>query len=70
MDDETVWIDVEGPLKTTPKAYLFDTEAGETWVPKSQLGAIKGHIETGVDRIEVNTWWAKKHGLADEKDAT
>lgn len=66
--DETVWIDVEGPLKTTDKAYLLDTDEGELWIPQSQIGAVKGHIETGLTRIEVSAWWAKKNGLHDDKD--
>lgn len=66
---EYVWIDVSGPINEKPLAYLFDTDAGEIWIPKSQLGARKKTADlTGFKRIEIPRWLAAREGLIDSKD--
>lgn len=67
---ETVWVDVEGPLRETDAAYLFDIDGEEVWLPKSQVKARKRNLDlTGFVRIEVPRWLAAKNGLVDDKDS-
>jgi hypothetical protein len=63
-----VWIEVTGPIRETDKAYLYETAAGEIWVPKSQLGARKKGLNGKHVKIELPRWIAKEKGLLDEKD--
>lgn len=65
---EYTWIDVSGPIAKGEKADLFDTDAGELWIPKSQTAARKRDEGHATVRLEVTAWWARKHGLLDEKD--
>lgn len=64
---ESVWIDVEGPLRETERAMLFDTDDGEKWIPRSQVGA-RRREGNRIVRLEVSRWWAGREGLADPKD--
>lgn|GEM_PF-3884656 len=61
-EQKTVWVDTTGPEWGTPRAELHDFGHGDTWVPKSVIGA------RGNGRIELALWWAEKHGLVDQKD--
>jgi hypothetical protein len=61
--DQTVWIDVTGPVRETDRAVLFDTTQGEKWIPRSQMGARKKDGEKIV-RLELASWWAEKELLA------
>lgn len=60
---EYVWIDAT-EVRSTDRARLFETEAGEVWIPKSAIGA--ANKKTG--RVEVARWLAEKRGLVDGKD--
>ena len=64
-----MWIKVTGPIRETEKAYLYETAAGEIWVPKSQLGARKKGPDGSHVKIELPRWIAKEKGLLDPKDA-
>jgi hypothetical protein len=64
MSDTHVFVDTDGIIRQTAMAELHGLDAGETWIPKSIIGArAKG-------RIEIPRWWAKQEGLIDEKDAS
>lgn len=65
-DQSTVWIDV-GYIRHTEKAILFDTDAGEVWIAKSQIGA-RTKVSAGIHRIEIPEWLAKQENLNDGKD--
>lgn len=65
--DGTVWIDAE-IQNETDKAWLIMTDEGTLWVPKSQVGGRKKDESGTVVRVEVAAWWARKNGLADDKD--
>lgn len=59
-----IWIDVEGPLRETDQAVLYDTDEGEVWLPKSQIGAHKD--EDGKHtRLEITEWIAEQKGLTE-----
>lgn len=65
-DQSTAWITV-GFIRDTDKAILFDTDAGQVWIAKSQIGGRKSD-EAGIHRIEIPAWLAKSENLADSKD--
>ena len=67
ISGKSIWIDVEGPIVERPLAFLFETEDGQKWIPKSQIGGRRKDGEKIV-RLEVSLWWAKTECLVDEKD--
>ncbi len=57
-------VGVSKVLQETALAFLFETEDGETWVPKSVL---ESPDDIAVDdeeiEVEVAAWFAEKEGL-------
>ena len=66
VNDETVWFDVE-EVRETEKAYLFNIEGDEMWVPKSQVRGRKKD-DGKIVRVELTSWIASQKGLTDPKD--
>jgi hypothetical protein len=62
-DKDTCWIDVRGPTRETDKAFLYVTEIGDVWVPKSQIGGRKKNEKGEHVKIEMPKWLAENKGL-------
>jgi predicted NUDIX family NTP pyrophosphohydrolase len=61
MSDETVKIKA-ALMKETTLAGLYETDAGEVWIPKSQI------VDGDDEMVEVERWFAEERGLIDEDD--
>ena len=60
-DEETIWVDVVQKHETE-KAYLFEIEGEEIWVPKSCTHGRRKENEKIV-RCEISAWFCKKEGI-------
>jgi len=62
-DRPYIWIDVYGMRRETKLAILYETDEGEIWFPKSQVGAHATDKDGKHIRLEVTQWIAEQKGL-------
>jgi hypothetical protein len=55
--ERTVWVDHDGVLRETDKAYLLQIDNEEIWLPKSQV------IDIGEEQVGLKPWIAEQKGL-------
>lgn len=64
-----VHLDVEEIVRDTDKAFLVRIEAGEVWIPKSQIADADDYEAGDTDlTLSVTKWFADKEGLEGEED--